>query len=111
MHAHLLLVPLLAAGAIALSPRPAMAQQGCGERHVMVARLSEEFGEARRHVAPASLSAFYEFFASESTGTWTLLLSDVSGLSCVVATGAEWSARASAATADGWPRPGASRVR
>jgi hypothetical protein len=88
-----------------------VAQQACGERHAMVAHLGKEFGEARQHVAPASLSAFYEFFASETTGTWTLLLSNVSGLSCVVATGAEWSARASAAAADGWPRPGAPRLR
>lgn len=111
MHANLLLVSLLVAGTMALWPRPAMAQQACGERHVIVASLGEDFGEARRHVVPASLSAFYEFFASERTGSWTLLLSDATGISCVVATGDDWADRASALTADGWPRPGAARVR
>lgn len=93
MRTPLLLAALVAAGTIALWPRPAPAQQVCGEREAVVARLAEHFGEVRRDAAPASLSAFYELFASEPGGTWTLLLSDVDGVSCIVAAGRDWRPR------------------
>lgn len=94
MQTPLLLAVLVVGGAMALWPRPASTQPPCGERGAMVAGLAGQFGEVRRTAVPASLSAFYELFASEHTGTWTLLLSDAGGVSCVVAAGKEWRAPA-----------------
>lgn len=110
MQIPLLLAALMVAGAVALWPRPGVAQQACGEREAMIARLAEDFGEVRRDAAPASLSAFYELFASQSTGTWTLLLSDIAGVSCVVAAGTDWHARTAGALAQR-PRPETAPVR
>lgn len=111
MHTQPLFASLLVAGTMALWPQPATAQEACGERQTIVTRLSQEFGEVRRDVAPAGLLGFYELFASESTGTWSLLLSDMTGRSCVLAAGDDGAARKSSLSADGWPRTGAVRVR
>ena len=62
----------------------------CGTRDSVVAKLNDELGEARVDGAAAGPSAFYEFYASESTRTWTILLSGVNGISCVMAVGQDW---------------------
>ena len=63
--------------------------------------------------AAAGPSSTYEFYASETTRTWTILLSGVNGISCVMAVGQDWErpVESVASTHDGWPRPGALLVR
>lgn len=111
MNTQLLSASLLVAGTMAVWPQPAPAQEACGERQSMAIWLSQKFGEVRRDVAPAGLLGFYELLGSESTGTWTLLLSDIAGRSCVVAAGKDGTASESALSADGWPRAGTALVR
>ena len=87
----------------------AMAQGVCGDRDRIVSKLSADLGEVRVDGAAAGATSFYEFFASESTRTWTILLSGVNGVSCVMAVGQDWQRPvvSSARTSDGWPRVGA----
>ncbi len=80
---------LVSAAATAMAPE-AMAQEVCADRNTIVAKLYNELGEVRVDGAAAGLSAFYEFFASESTRTWTILVSGVNGVSCVMAVGQDW---------------------
>ena len=113
MLKRLLFSSALITGAVAALSPEAMAQQVCADRDVIVAKLTDELGEVRVDGAPASASAAYEFYASESTRTWTILLSGVHGISCVVAVGQGWRRPIGtfAGAHDGWPRPGALSLR
>ena len=112
MLKKLLIGSLLVSGAMALAPE-AVARQTCANRDAIVAKLNNELGEVRVDGATAGPSAFYEFYASESTRTWTMLLSGVNGVSCVMAVGQDWHRpiQSAADTQDGWPRPGALSVK
>lgn len=85
---------LLFASALIIGSAPALplsaASHTCGDRDTIVARLSEDFQEVRRDGTAAGPSAFYEVFASEDSGTWTILLSGMNGTSCIVAVGDDW---------------------
>ena len=54
------------AAVTAMAPE-AMAQEVCADRDTIVAKLNNELGEVRVDGVAAGPSAFYEFFASEST--------------------------------------------
>ena len=112
MLKRLLIGSLLTAVVVALPPE-ARAQRVCAEREAIVGKLYSELGEVRVDGAAAGPSSFYEFYASQSSRTWTILLSGVNGVSCVVAVGQDWRrpAGATAAARNGWPRPGALQVR
>jgi len=103
---------LITVTAAALPPG-AMAQGVCGDREVIVSKLNKDLGEVRVDGAAASPTSFYEFFASKSTRTWTILLSGVNGVSCVMAVGEDWRRPVDsiASVNDGWPRPGALLVK
>lgn len=66
---------------------PAHAQNACGDRESVVDRLAEGYGETRRSIGLAPNNAVLEMFASLETGTWTIIVTQASGLTCVVATG------------------------
>jgi hypothetical protein len=74
----------LASSASAQSPVPASAM--CGERSAIIEQLKHQFGEEQEDVSLQSDQALVELFASER-GTWSILLSAPSGVSCVVAAG------------------------
>ncbi len=65
-------------------------QQICAPRDAAVAELVGEFEE---HVIGRGLShngqAMIELFRSE-TGSWTVMATDVNGVSCVIANGQVW---------------------
>jgi hypothetical protein len=69
----------------------ALAQaSNCAERSILVERLASTFGETRIGVGYQGQSgALIELFAVEN-GTWTIVLSLPSGVSCVVAVGEVW---------------------
>lgn len=94
MLKRLLFASALMAGAAA-GGLPAGAElQTCGDRQAIVQRLTDLHGEVRQDSAEATGSSAYEFFASEATGTWTILLSGINGMSCVIAVGEDWSRKA-----------------
>ncbi len=73
-----------------LSAQAANAQQVCTVHDKAVVQLAKQFDE---QVAGRGLATngkrMLELFVSE-TGSWTLLASDPSGSSCVVASGQAW---------------------
>lgn len=79
-----------AAFVLLLSAQAANAQQACAVRNEAVVQLERQFDE---QVAGRGLAAngqrMLELFVSE-TGSWTLLVSDPNGRSCVVASGEAW---------------------
>ena len=66
------------------------AQQSCVVRNAAVEQLGKKFGEA---VTARGLTqngkAMIELLVSDS-GSWTVLVSDPTGQSCIIATGEDW---------------------
>ena len=81
---------LLAAVFIAASTYAADAQYAfCAERGNLVAQLGEKFQEKQLGFGTIGQVAVMEIFVAE-TGTWTIVITDVTGRSCIVAAGDNW---------------------
>ena len=72
----------------------AQAQMVCGTRDSVVARLSEDYGETRRGGGLADPLAIFEIWASDETGTWTILETTPDGFTCIMAVGTDWQSDA-----------------
>jgi len=77
------------AAMLTLAVVPAEAQLFCGKRKEMVARLDETFRERRIGYGLAGSTMIVEVFVS-ARGTWTMLMTDIEGRSCIVAAGDGW---------------------
>lgn len=73
----------------------------CAKRATIVERLQSKFGETKRSMGLGRNNAIVEVFASQSTGTWTILVSLPNGMSCLVASGESWEQMAKHAVAPG----------
>jgi len=94
---------LTAAALAALAAAPAMAQtaRNCAPRDIVVERLASKFGEARQSMGLGANNAVIEVFASHETGTWTITVTSVHGLTCLVASGQAFETLAEVLPADG----------
>lgn len=90
MYLRLLSISALAIGAVSLTSVDAQAQMACGKRDAVVAKLGDKYGEVRRGGGLTGSTAIFEVWASESTGTWTILKTTPDGLTCVMAVGDGW---------------------
>lgn len=70
----------------------ANAQAVCGKRTEIVKQLSKKYGETRRSVGLQRGRGVVEVYASEKTGTWTILITNARGLSCLMAAGEAFEA-------------------
>lgn len=68
----------------------AQAQMACGTRDSVVEKLKGKYGETRRGGGLAGQRAIFEIWASEATGTWTILKTTPNGLTCLMAVGDSW---------------------
>lgn len=69
---------------------PALARENCGVRETMVAKLQNSYSEslvAGGLQASKNANTMVEVWASQTTGTFTMLLTSPEGVSCVVAVG------------------------
>lgn len=78
----------LSFGLAALATCPASAQQrNCAPHDVVVERLADGYGESRQSMGIAANNAVVEVFASATTGTWTITVTQAGGPTCLVASG------------------------
>jgi len=68
---------------------PAMGQMVCKERPLLVERLNKQYKEYKRADGLTMSGQLVEIFTARD-GTWTILISDPSGTSCVAAAGKTW---------------------
>lgn len=66
---------------------PLVAQTQCAPRDAVVSGLQTKYGETRHAIGLSARNAVLEVFASESSGSWTIIVTDVRGISCLVASG------------------------
>ncbi|PLS23592.1 hypothetical protein [Neptunicoccus cionae] len=69
----------------------------CAQRPQVVERLETKYGETRRSVGLASNSGIVEVFASERSGSWTIIITLPNGMTCLVAAGESYEAISDAA--------------
>lgn len=91
------------AGAAVLTAATAQAQQArnCGPRDLVITRLAEGFGETRQSMGLGANNAVIEVYASDESGTWTILVTTPNGTACLVASGQAFEALAEALPAKG----------
>lgn len=71
---------------------PAEAQPAkCAPRDVIVKSLQNNHGETPQGVGLAGPLAAFELWISGTTGSWTMLLTRPNKISCVIATGSNWT--------------------
>lgn len=79
--------------------RSASAATACAARKDIVAKLAERYGETLQSIGLNRDNGLMEVYASEKTGSWTILLTKPDGVACLVASGGMWEPHAG-------PRPG-----
>lgn len=75
--------------ALALSTLSAQAQFICGGHSDLVTGLARAFQQKQIGYGVVGQAAIVEIYVSAS-GTWTMLVTDVKGRSCILATGEGW---------------------
>ena len=103
MYKCILTTSALVLGMAAAAPPVAQAQVVCGARDSVVRNLGEKYGEVRRGGGLTGSTAIYEIWASEATGSWTILKTTPNGLACVMAVGEGWQDDAGKSAAVGSP--------
>ncbi len=82
------------AAALVMVPLGATAQEDesmqCAERGGILEVLNSEYNEIARAIGLVSEEAVLEVFVSKESGTWTVLVTDPEGFSCVLAAGEDW---------------------
>ena len=85
-----LLATVVAAGALTLSTyMPANAAMACGPHKKLTKALTGKYKEARKGLGLVASRRVMEVFVSES-GSWTLVMTDLNGVSCIIAAGHSW---------------------
>lgn len=69
---------------------PALAQPACAPRDRIVMILAERYGEVLMGAGLQSATQMLEIFTSLETGSWTVLITHVDGISCIAASGTDW---------------------
>lgn len=77
-------ISLSAVPATAQMPR---AQMVCGKRADIVRQLGEKYGETRRSLGVSGGQGVVELYASDETGSWTILITTPQGTACMMAAG------------------------
>lgn len=105
MYERLIKISALVLGMTVVAPSVSQAQTqvACGARESVVAKLGEKYGEVRRGGGLAGATAIFEIWASDSTGTWTILKTSPNGQACVMAVGEGWQDGGGNATKVGSP--------
>ena len=82
---------LIALGLLAGTPSAkAEGRQACAERTMVVKRLEERYGETLRSMGLQQSTGLVEIYSSETTGTWTILMTRPDGTTCLLAAGQLW---------------------
>ncbi|WP_424933165.1 hypothetical protein [Amaricoccus macauensis] len=66
----------------------------CAERSKVIERLEDRYGETLQSLGLQENSSLLEVYASDSTGTWTILITRPDGVACLVASGQSWEKEA-----------------
>ena len=79
----------LAALCLLALPQGLAAQQSmlCGQREAVIEQLQTRYGERRRAMGLAGQTRIVELFVSDQTGSWTITVTGIDGITCLMASG------------------------
>ena len=84
---NLLVGALLCLSALTATNAEAQTSRVCGLHAKVIERLHTGYGETRQMIGLGSNGAILEVFASEESGSWTILVTNPQGVSCLIAAG------------------------
>ncbi|MEM7506861.1 MAG: hypothetical protein AAF415_08940 [Pseudomonadota bacterium] len=91
MHERLFKTTFLGAAglaALAFSANAVSAQQMiCGKRDAIIGQLKGKYGETARVMGFSQGTGVVEVYANDESGSWTILVTNPSGTSCLMAAG------------------------
>lgn len=61
--------------------------KACGDRTKVIQSLSKKYGETRQGIGLGRNNGVMEIYASDETGTWTILVTLPNGQACLIAAG------------------------
>jgi hypothetical protein len=79
---------LLAGSAVPAAAAPEL----CGTRADLLKELTQRYSEAPVAVGLANSGALVEILTNDNGSTWSIMVSQPNGTSCLVAAGKEWQA-------------------
>ncbi|OOG66854.1 hypothetical protein BLJAPNOD_03532 [Ensifer sp. M14] len=84
---------VILAAAVTAHPNPASSQAvaNCAQRSEVIEFLLRQYQEKPAGIGLINPHAVMEIYAADS-GTWTLVVTDVTGRSCVILAGKSWEA-------------------
>lgn len=85
MTTHTLLALSLGLAGVIFTTQHLHAAPACGDRDAFALSLAATYGEELRAVRQVGAGRVRELFAS--TGTWTLIETDMNGTACLISTG------------------------
>jgi len=84
------MIALIGVSFTALLAAPASSAENiCGKRDDIVSRLESGYQEFNSAMGMSTNGGLVELYTSEN-GTWTLMLSQPNGVSCLIAAGENW---------------------
>ena len=84
------LTAIITATAVMYEPAPAYAQSACFERAALMKHLNGKFSEVPVAAGLAANGSVLEVFSSEEGNTWTIVLTQPNGATCIMASGEAW---------------------
>ena len=94
------IISALAVAAVTI-PTAAQAQKNCAPRDAVVEKLQEKYAESFIGGGLQNSDTLVEIWTSEKSGSFTILVTQASGISCIVSTGQNWNSVVSAAIPEG----------
>lgn len=86
MSERLLAVPLVLLAGLAVTSAWGQARVNCGPRAAVLAHLADKYGEGRQAMG-LSRGMVMEVFGNRDSGSWTITLTSVEGVTCLIASG------------------------
>lgn len=77
----------LTCAASLMATSAAAQSRNCAEHAMVVERLASGYGESRQSIGISANNTVVEVFASLETGTWTIVVTQPGGPTCLVASG------------------------
>jgi hypothetical protein len=82
---------IVAMGLALVSPVTAVAQENCDSHARVLIHLAEHYGEVRQVAALGAGNTLVETWANLTTGTWTITVTPPGALTCIVASGGDFT--------------------
>lgn len=86
-----LVAAALVFGTTALAPPATQAQNNCAPREILTERLTNRYSERLTGGGLQNSNTVLEVWASDKTGSFTVLVTQANGISFLVASGSNWN--------------------